>query len=153
MPIRQEHKTETTKAGDAGLTSPLVCASEIDIQSMLSVEAVNAHESHLQQCSDAELAVKTVKFRELVLAGTNLEIQVEAFAVVREAGRRVLNLRHTAPDLIAGLVLHRGQIAEIDAGGEEAALAVALPSYLNALGGSGVHVVTFNDSRARRDSE
>ena len=99
------------------------------------------------------MAVKTVKFRELVLAGTNLEIQVGAFAVVREAGRRVLNLRHTAPDLIAGLVLHRGQIAEIDAGGEEAALAVALPSYLNALGGSGVHVVTFNDSRARRDSE
>src|SRR5580700_1777737 len=80
------------------------------------------------------------------------ELLVEAFAVVREAGRRVLNMRHFDVQLIGGAVLHRGKIAEMKTG-EGKTLVATLPAYLNALGGKGVHIVTVNDYLARRDSE
>src|SRR6266849_6371237 len=80
------------------------------------------------------------------------DLLVEAFAVVREAGRRVLNMRHFDVQLIGGMVLHKGKISEMKTG-EGKTLVATLPCYLNALGGNGVHVVTVNDYLAKRDSE
>ncbi len=117
------------------------------------VAAIGDHESRLQQLSDAELAAKTIEFREKVAQGATLDdILIEAFAVCREAGRRVLNMRHFDVQLIGGITLHRGKIAEMKTG-EGKTLVATLPSYLNALGGQGVHIVTVNDYLARRDSE
>jgi preprotein translocase subunit SecA len=116
------------------------------------VRDISAHESRLLQCSDAELAAGTVKFKERLLAGVSLEeIQLEAFALVREAAWRVLNASPADTHLIAGLVLHRGKIAEVEAGWEETGLVATLPAYLNALGGKGVHIVACSDFSARRD--
>ncbi len=144
------------------------------------VEAINALEPAMQKLSDEELRAKTEEFRQRIrerlsripdepdadrerlkeideerrkLTNEALDgILVEAFAVVREAGRRVLNMRHFDVQLIGGMVLHQGKIAEMKTG-EGKTLVATLPVYLNALSGRGVHVVTVNDYLAKRDSE
>jgi preprotein translocase subunit SecA len=117
------------------------------------VAAINALEPDLQKLTDQELAAKTVDFKQRVANGATLDdILIEAFAVCREASRRVLNMRHFDVQLIGGVVLHRGKIAEMKTG-EGKTLVATLPSYLNALEGKGVHIVTVNDYLARRDSE
>lgn len=117
------------------------------------VAEVNALEPATQALSDADLRGKTAEFRQRVSAGETLDdLLPEAFAVVREAGRRVLNMRHFDVQLIGGSVLHKGKIAEMKTG-EGKTLVATLPAYLNALEGKGVHVVTVNDYLARRDSE
>ena len=117
------------------------------------VAAIGDLEPTFKQRSDAELAAKTVDFKQRLANGATLDdILVEAFAVCREAGRRVLNMRHFDVQLIGGIVLHRGGIAEMKTG-EGKTLVATLPSYLNGLGGKGVHVVTVNDYLAKRDSE
>src|SRR6266481_5744114 len=117
------------------------------------VAEINALEPSIQTLSDDELRTKTTEFRSRVAQGETLdELLVEAFAVVREAGRRVLNMRHFDVQLIGGAVLHKGMIAEMKTG-EGKTLVATLPAYLNALDGKGVHVVTVNDYLARRDSE
>ena len=117
------------------------------------VAAINDLEPGLQKLSDTDLASKTRDFKQRVANGASLDdILIEAFAVAREAGRRVLNMRHFDVQLIGGIVLHRGRIAEMKTG-EGKTLVATLPSYLNAISGKGVHVVTVNDYLARRDSE
>src|SRR5271154_5225602 len=117
------------------------------------VAAINDLEPGMQQLSDAELAQKTVEFKQRVSNGEPLDdLLIESFAVCREAGRRILNMRHFDVQLIGGTVLHRGKIAEMRTG-EGKTLVATLPVYLNALAGKGVHVVTVNDYLARRDSD
>src|SRR5262245_54429618 len=114
---------------------------------------VNAFESAMQALSDEQLRGKTVEFRQRIANGETLDdLLPEAFAVVRETGRRVLNMRHFDVQIIGGAVLHGGRIAEMKTG-EGKTLVATLPAYLNALEGKGVHVVTVNDYLARRDSE
>jgi preprotein translocase subunit SecA len=118
-----------------------------------TVAAINALEPQIQPLSDEQLRDKTTEFRRRIADGETLdEILPEAFAVVREGGRRVLNMRHFDVQLIGGMVLHSGKIAEMKTG-EGKTLVATLPTYLNALEGKGVHVVTVNDYLARRDSE
>ena len=148
---------------------------------MPRVQAINALEPEMQKLSDDELRAKTEEFRKRIqeraqpefptsptpipTASKKLrqsgckainevldEILEEAFAVVREAGRRVLNMRHFDVQLIGGMVLHQGTISEMKTG-EGKTLVATLPVYLNALSGRGVHVVTVNDYLAKRDSE
>src|SRR5205823_4229819 len=117
------------------------------------VGQVNAFEASIQPLSDEALRAKTAEFRQRFAQGETLDdLLPEAFAVVREAGRRVLNMRHFGVQLIGGAVLHKGKIAEMRTG-EGKTLVATLPAYLNALEGNGVHVVTVNDYLARRDSE
>ncbi len=117
------------------------------------VAAINDLETQIQQLSDEQLAAKTVEFRQRLDQGATLDdLLLEAFAVCREAGKRVLNMRHFDVQLIGGIVLHRGKIAEMRTG-EGKTLVATLPTYLNGLGGKGVHVVTVNDYLAKRDSE
>src|SRR5688572_2949661 len=117
------------------------------------VTQISALEAQVKALTDEQLRNRTVGFRARVAAGESLEdLQIEAFAVVREAGRRVLNMRHFDVQLIGGMVLHSGKIAEMKTG-EGKTLVATLPAYLNALAGKGVHVVTVNDYLARRDSE
>jgi preprotein translocase subunit SecA len=117
------------------------------------VAEINAKEPEIQSLSDEQLRGKTAEFRQRVENGEPLDdLLVEAFAVVREAGRRTLNMRHFDVQLIGGIVLHRGKISEMKTG-EGKTLVATLPAYLNALQGKGVHVVTVNDYLARRDSE
>ena len=117
------------------------------------IAAINDLEPQMQALSDEQLAAKTVEFKEQLANGATLDdILIEAFAVCREAGRRVLNMRHFDVQLIGGMVLHRGKIAEMKTG-EGKTLVATLPCYLNALDGKGVHVVTVNDYLAKRDSE
>jgi len=117
------------------------------------VAAINDYEPRLVQLSDAELAAKTAEFRQRLAQGAPLDdLLIEAFAVVREAARRTLNMRHFDVQLIGGIVLHRGKIAEMKTG-EGKTLVATLPVYLNALEGKGVHVVTVNDYLAKRDAE
>ncbi|QYU69678.1 preprotein translocase subunit SecA [Leptolyngbya sp. 15MV] len=117
------------------------------------VPAINAFESTLAALSDEALRGKTAEFRAQIAAGRTLDdILPEAFAVVREAGKRVLGLRHFDVQMIGGMVLHDGRIAEMKTG-EGKTLVATLPVYLNALPGKGVHVVTVNDYLAKRDSE
>src|SRR5216110_107962 len=117
------------------------------------VAAVNAFESAIQARTDDQLRGKTAEFRQRLANGDALDdLLPEAFAVVREAGHRVLNMRHFDVQLIGGAVLHKGKIAEMKTG-EGKTLVATLPAYLNALDGKGVHVVTVNDYLARRDSE
>src|SRR5262249_12427126 len=117
------------------------------------VAEVNSREAALSTLSDEQLRAKTAEFRERAARGEALEdLMPDAFAAVREAGRRVLNMRHFDVQLIGGAVLHRGRIAEMKTG-EGKTLVATLPAYLNALAGKGVHVVTVNDYLARRDSE
>src|SRR6201993_1019461 len=118
-----------------------------------NVAAINDLEPTMRELSDIDLAAKTIEFKEKLAQGATLDdLLIEAFAVVREAGRRVLNMRHFDVQLIGGMVLHKGRIAEMKTG-EEKTLVATLPSYLNALEGKGVHVVTVNDYLAKRDSE
>jgi preprotein translocase subunit SecA len=155
--------------------------NEREVKRMLPrVEAINALEPEVQKLADEQLRAKTEEFRarvqerlshildepdadpdrqkqidterNQVLKEVLDELLVDAFAVVREAGRRVLNMRHFDVQLIGGMVLHEGKIAEMKTG-EGKTLVATLPVYLNALGGRGVHVVTVNDYLAKRDSE
>ncbi len=117
------------------------------------VAAINDLEPAFQKLSDAELAAKTPEFKQRLANGASLDdLLIEAFAVCREAGRRVLSMRHFDVQLIGGITLHHGRIAEMKTG-EGKTLVATLPSYLNALAGKGVHIVTVNDYLARRDSE
>jgi preprotein translocase subunit SecA len=117
------------------------------------VAAINAREPEIEKLSEEQLRGKTLEFRQRLAAGETLDdLLPEAFAVVREGGRRALNMRHFDVQLIGGIVLHRGRIAEMKTG-EGKTLVATLPAYLNALEGKGVHVVTVNDYLARRDSE
>src|SRR4051812_3304498 len=117
------------------------------------VEAINALEEGVKKLSDAQLKAKTAEFKEKLDNGATLDdILVPAFAVCREAGRRVLKMRHYDVQLVGGMVLHNGCIAEMRTG-EGKTLVATLPCYLNALEGKGVHVVTVNDYLARRDAE
>ena len=117
------------------------------------VEAINGLEPKYQAMSDEELREQTFLFRKRLAAGETLDdLLEEAFAVCREAGRRVLGLRHYDVQMIGGCALHEGKIAEMMTG-EGKTLVATLPAYLNALEGKGVHVVTVNDYLARRDME
>src|SRR6187431_1773113 len=117
------------------------------------VAEVNAFEPAIKALSDEQLRGKTAEFRARIANGELLEEMLpEAFAVVREAGRRVLNMRHFDVQLLGGMILHGGRIAEMKTG-EGKTLVATLPAYLNALEGKGVHIVTVNDYLARRDSE
>jgi preprotein translocase subunit SecA len=117
------------------------------------VAQISALEPTIQALSDEQLRDKTAEFKSRVGNGETLDdLLIEAFAVVREAGRRVLNMRHFDVQLIGGAVLHKGKIAEMKTG-EGKTLVATLPAYLNAVEGKGVHVVTVNDYLARRDSE
>jgi preprotein translocase subunit SecA len=114
---------------------------------------INALESATQKLTDDELAAKTVEFRQKLDNGATLDdLLVESFAVCREASRRVLKMRHFDVQLMGGIMLHRGRIAEMRTG-EGKTLVATLPIYLNALEGKGVHLVTVNDYLARRDAE
>jgi len=117
------------------------------------VQRIGALEPEMQKLSDQQMRDKTVEFRERVAKGESLDdILPEAFALVREAGKRVLKMRHFDVQLIGGMVLHQGKISEMKTG-EGKTLVATLPCYLNALTGRGVHVVTVNDYLAKRDSE
>jgi preprotein translocase subunit SecA len=117
------------------------------------VSAINELEPQLEAMSDDELRERTRRFKQQLADGTELDdILVDAFATVREAGKRTLGQRHFDVQLMGGVVLHRGMIAEMKTG-EGKTLVATLPVYLNALTGNGVHVVTVNDYLARRDAE
>jgi len=117
-----------------------------------TVAKINAQEAGLKSLSDDELRAKTAEFRQRLADGAKLDsLLPEAFAVVREASRRVLGLRHYDVQMIGGMVLHQGKIAEMRTG-EGKTLVATLPVYLNALPAKGVHVVTVNDYLAKRDS-
>jgi len=128
--------------------------NEREVKAMRPViAAMNDLEPAMQQLSDIDLAAKTIEFRERLARGEPLDdLMIEAFAVVRETSRRVLNMRHFDVQLIGGMVLHKGRIAEMKTG-EGKTLVATAPSYLNALEGKGVHIVTVNDYLAKRDSE
>jgi preprotein translocase subunit SecA len=118
-----------------------------------TVESINALEPGIQKLTDEALAAKTPELKQKLANGAKLDdILPEAFAVVREAGKRVLGMRHFDVQLVGGMALHQGKIAEMRTG-EGKTLVATLPSYLNALEGKGVHVVTVNDYLARRDAE
>ena len=118
-----------------------------------TVATINALEPSLAKLSDAELQAKTPELRQKVASGAPLQsILPEAFAVVREASKRVLDMRHFDVQMVGGLALHQGKIAEMRTG-EGKTLVATLPSYLNALEGKGVHIVTVNDYLAKRDAE
>ena len=115
------------------------------------VARINGLEEGVSGLDDARLAAKTVEFRERIAQGESLDALLpEAFAVVREAARRTLGERHYDVQLIGGIVLHEGKIAEMKTG-EGKTLTSTAPIYLNALAGKGVHVVTVNDYLAKRD--
>ena len=117
------------------------------------VERINALEPEIQAMSDDQLKAQTPKFKERIDQGESLEdLLPEAFATVREASLRTLNMRHFDVQLVGGIVLHEGKIAEMKTG-EGKTLVATLPAYLNALTGKGVHIVTVNDYLARRDTE
>ena len=117
------------------------------------IDRINGLEPEMQACSDEQLKAKSAQFKERLKSGeTTDQILPEAFAVCREASKRVLGMRHYDVQLIGGLILHRGSIAEMRTG-EGKTLVATLPVYLNALTGRGVHVVTVNDYLAKRDAE
>jgi preprotein translocase subunit SecA len=118
-----------------------------------TVDEINALETEIKELDNDKLKNKTVEFKKRIEGGESLEkLLPEAFAVVREVGRRLLNMRHFDCQLIGGIVLHRGMIAEM-ATGEGKTLVATLPAYLNALTGKGVHIITVNDYLAKRDRE
>lgn len=131
---------------EGGITSLFGSSNERLLKKLEArVEAINRLESKYQAMSDDELKEQTVLFRKRLFDGETLDdILEEAFAVCREASRRVLGLRHYDVQLIGGMVLHSGAIAEMMTG-EGKTLVATLPAYLNALEGKGVHVVTVND--------
>src|SRR6267142_2589667 len=162
------------------LTAVFGSKHERDVKGMLpAVAQINALEPEISRLTDDQLREKTQQFRdrlrpavealdaakkeipldEITLRGAKEDLQAalddilpEAFAVAREGGKRVLNMRHFDVQLMGGIVLHRGKISEMKTG-EGKTLVATLPVYLNALTGRGVHVVTVNDYLARRDSE
>ena len=118
-----------------------------------TIEKINSLEPEMEKLTDKELTDKTAEFKERLANGETLDdILPEAFAVVREASKRVLGMRHFDVQLIGGIILHQGRIAEMKTG-EGKTLVATLPVYLNALTGEGVHIVTVNDYLAKRDSE
>lgn len=118
-----------------------------------SVERINALEPQMEQLTDQQLQAKTQEFRDRVAGGESLDALIpEAFAVVREGSKRVMKMRHFDVQLMGGLALHQGKIAEMRTG-EGKTLTATLPVYLNALAGKGVHVVTVNDYLANRDAK
>ena len=122
-------------------------------QYLQKVRAINALEPAMEKLSDAELAGRTAVFKSRIEQGESLDALLpEVFAVVREASKRVLGMRHFDVQMVGGMVLHDGKIAEMRTG-EGKTLMSTLPAYLNALAGKGVHVVTVNDYLARRDAE
>ena len=117
------------------------------------IAQINSFEDSLKNLSDADLAAKTADFKQRIANGESLDsVLPEAFAVVREAGKRVLGMRHYDVQLVGGIVLHKGRIAEMKTG-EGKTLVATLPMYLNALEGRGAHLVTVNDYLAARDAE
>ena len=117
------------------------------------VNKINEIEPEIEKLTDAELRAKTAEFKERLEKGETLDdLLVEAFAVVREASKRVLGMRHFDVQLIGGIILHQGRIAEMKTG-EGKTLTTTLPAYLNALTGKGVHIVTVNDYLAKFQSE
>ena len=117
------------------------------------VDHIEALGSEMQALSDEELRGKTQEFKKRLSEGETLDdILPEAYAVVREAATRVLGMRHYRVQLIGGIILHQGRIAEMKTG-EGKTLVSTLPAYLNALDGKGVHIVTVNDYLAKRDAE
>jgi preprotein translocase subunit SecA len=139
---------------DAILAKVFGTKNEREIKGMLPmVAAIGELEPAMRNLSDIDLAAKTIEFKEKLAQGATLDdILIEAFAVVREGGRRFLNMRHFDVQLIGGIVLHKGRISEMKTG-EGKTLVATLPCYLNALEGKGVHVITVNDYLAKRDSE
>ena len=118
-----------------------------------TVDKIEALRPAMMELSDEELRGKTKEFKERLAEGQTLDdILIEAFAAVREAARRVLGMEHYRVQLIGGIILHQGRIAEMKTG-EGKTLVSTLPAYLNALEGKGVHVVTVNDYLAHRDAE
>ncbi|MGQ4006042.1 preprotein translocase subunit SecA [Francisellaceae bacterium CB300] len=118
-----------------------------------TVEKVNAFEADFEKLSDEELKAKTLEFKQRIDDGQSLDsLLPEAFAVVREASKRTKNMRHYDVQIIGGVVLHQGKVAEMRTG-EGKTLVATLPAYLNALSGEGVHVITVNDYLAKRDAE
>ncbi len=128
--------------------------SEKEVKRVMSiVQKINSLEEEISKLSDKELRGKTEYFKKQLQEGKTLDdILPEAFAVVREASKRVLGMRHFDVQLIGGIILHQGRIAEMKTG-EGKTLVATLPVYLNALEGKGVHVITVNDYLAKRDSE
>ncbi len=117
------------------------------------VDQINAFEGQIEPLDDAALKAKTDEFKQRLAQGETLDdLLPEAFAVVREAAKRVLGMRHFDVQMIGGMVLHSGKIAEMKTG-EGKTLVATLPTYLNALSGKGVHVITVNDYLAKRDSD
>jgi preprotein translocase subunit SecA len=115
--------------------------------------AISELEPQMQKLSDEQLRAKTAEFKEKLGQGATLEdLLIEAFAVVREVGKRTINMRHFDVQLMGGVVLHQGKIAEMKTG-EGKTLVATLPAYLNSLEGNGVHIVTVNDYLAKRDTE
>src|SRR5271165_4558387 len=139
---------------DALLAKIFGTKNEREVKAMRpTIAAINDLEPSLQQLSDIDLAAKTIDFKERLARGAALDdILIEAFATAREASRRVLNMRQFDVQLIGGMVLHKGKIAEMKTG-EGKTLVATAPVYLNALAGKGVHVVTVNDYLAKRDAE
>jgi preprotein translocase subunit SecA len=118
-----------------------------------NVERINAFEPKIAALSDDALKAKTGEFRQRLAQGETLDdLLPEAFAVVREAAKRTLAMRHFDVQLVGGMVLHAGKIAEMRTG-EGKTLAATLPAYLNAIAGKGVHIVTVNDYLAARDAD
>ncbi|MEE3392406.1 MAG: preprotein translocase subunit SecA [Lachnospiraceae bacterium] len=136
------------------LTSIFGTHSQHEVKRVIPiVDRIEALEDDYKKLTDAELRAKTPEFKERLKAGETLDdILPEAYATVREAGARVLNMRHFRVQLIGGVILHQGRITEMRTG-EGKTLVATLPSYLNALEGEGVHVVTVNDYLAKRDAE
>ena len=117
------------------------------------VDKIDALGPDMERLSEDELKNKTQEFKDRLKNGETLDdILIEAFAVVREAARRQMNMKHYREQLIGGIVLHQGRIAEMKTG-EGKTLVATLPTYLNALTGKGVHVITVNDYLAQRDRE
>jgi preprotein translocase subunit SecA len=139
---------------DAALAKIFGTKNEREIKAMRPViAAINDLEPSLRQLADIDLAARTITFREQLDRGAKVDdLLIEAFATVREASRRVLNMRHFDVQLIGGMVLHKGMIAEMKTG-EGKTLVATAPVYLNALDRKGVHVVTVNDYLAKRDAE
>ncbi|MHC2794109.1 preprotein translocase subunit SecA [Mesorhizobium jarvisii] len=155
--LKIENSIERTIGWSVSAVSPVrfsVPPTTVGVKSTRPrVEAINAMENEMRALSDAELAGRTQKFRQDIANGASLDdLLVPAFATAREAARRVLGMRPFDVQLIGGMVLHNGGIAEMRTG-EGKTLVATLPVYLNALAGNGVHVVTVNDYLATRDSE
>ncbi len=136
------------------LSSVFKSYSEKEVKRVMPiVEEINNLEETISKLSDEELKAKTSEFKKKLADGSSLDdILPESFAVVREASKRVLGMRHFDVQLIGGIILHQGRIAEMKTG-EGKTLVATLPAYLNALTGEGVHVITVNDYLAKRDSE